>query len=213
MDPFFFEPHHAQTLVFKPASLSVAWHEALTSIENNKTHQVFRRSKSALHWIDMPNKILEIPRTFSLILNSEGMGVLLEEIIRCFKKIFWIIKVWASGFLLCHEEGVLSLSHSQVSWINASGFLATFVFFLKSSTDINKNFRKVIFSEPDQLNFKFGLLILVKKICSCVMCLFGLLGMILSETALSQWIFLGISTFSLSLSISKYYYKRLFNTN
>lgn len=212
MDQLFFEQApNVRTLVFKPSSLSVAWLEAVTSVEN-KSQVVFTRSKSVLSWIDMPNKLLEIPTGFSSLAESDGLGNSIEKAIYLFKKIVSLIKVWASSLLICWEEGILSLSKSQLKVINSSSFLATFALFLKSIIDMNKNFRRV-FVGSKKYSFKFCLLLLAKKICTCVMCLFGILGMVLYEPPQSQWIFLSISTFSLSLSISKYYYCRVIYSN
>ncbi|NGX59383.1 MAG: hypothetical protein KR126chlam3_00534 [Chlamydiae bacterium] len=206
------DPTVCQNLVFKPSLRCLDW-AAVASREvaaTSEARKVFSRSNSLLSWMGMPKKIHNLERSVVSLSHYGSLGEYIEKIITVFKRFTSLIGIFVSAIQIAYQEGVISLSKYQLTFLDTVGFIGSFALFLKSITDIKKNFVLVFSSRIGSYTFNLSLLKLIGKICGLATGIFGMYTFAFGGGLQAKWIMLGISTISLITTISKYYFTSLY---
>lgn len=208
----FSDPAVTQNLAFKPSLRALDWMNKGTE-EALQARTVCCRSNSILSVMDMPNKVSKLGKSVVSLSNYGTCGDFFDRIINVFKKFTSLIGVVVSGVQIAHEEGVLALSDCQFSILDGIGFAGSLALFLKSTTAIKKNISLLSTHRVGSYEFNLSLLKLVGRICGLVTGIFGLATFALNGGLQARYVMLGISTISLTISISKYYLTSLYSEN
>jgi|GEM_PF-3272699 len=212
MNGLYFDPAVCQNLAFKPSLKALDWVNK-GSEDALLAREVCCRSNSILNVMDVPNKVSKLGRSVSSLSNYGSFGGYLERVINVFKKFTSLISVAVSSVQIAHEEGLLALSEYQFSILDGVGFASSLALFLKSTTAIKKNFNVLLSTKVGSYECNLSLLKLVGRICGLVTGVFGMVTFALNGGLQAKWVLLGVSTISLTISISKYYLTSLYSEN
>ncbi|NGX47046.1 MAG: hypothetical protein K1000chlam3_00415 [Chlamydiae bacterium] len=207
-----FDPSACQKLAFKPSLRCLAWANEPTE-QALRSHWICSRSNSLLNVMDMPTKVSKLGKSIVSLSHYGTLGEYIERIINVFKKFTSIIGIFVSGIQIAHEEGMILLTSYQFSILDTIGFVGSSALFLKSMTGIKKNFGQLMSSQRWGYAFNLALLKLIGRICGLVTGIFGMITFAFGGGIHAKWVMLGISTISLSMSISKYYFISLYPKN
>lgn len=208
------KPSKIKKSVLKPIVKTLDW----ATFTKGKLPEPAKDARKLISRITDGQKWLDIPRNVGKLISSVGKvgrGNLIGEkalhSVGAFKNFTTVASTGACALEICHDEGLLTLSPQHLMVINVIGFLSSLALFLKSAFDITKIFTELKQAKLLDKEFNLNFLNLAIKVCSLVAGFFGMAVFLLTGELATTPMLLGISSFSLILYFSKYYYNRLLN--
>lgn len=194
--------------VIKPVIKALDWAElikgALPKLAKD-SRKVLKRVSDGLGVLELPLKRDKLLRSFNLALSGATIGEKAAFSIETLNCSTSIAGTGVAAVETAHDLGAFSLSANQLLMLNIFGFICSCILVIKSFMDIQKTFTKLKHDETWN-----PVLILAKKICQLILGCFGMAFFFLGGGFASPYLFLGVSTLSLTISITKdiYNYNR-----
>lgn len=203
-------PYKLRKPLFKPMVKALDWAEliqgALPQLAKD-SRKLLSRISDGLSVFNLPNKGNKLLRSFTLAYSGETIGEKAVGSIVALKNSTSIAGVGAGAVEVMHEQGLFTLSPYQLLILNIFGFICSSVLVLKSLADMNKTFNVITQQELWSPEFNSNLLYVAKKISRLSIGLFAMVFFLFGGEFAAPYVLLGLSSFSLVLSLSRYYYK------
>ncbi len=203
-------PSKLRKPLFKPMMRALDWAEliqgALPQLAKD-SRKLLSRISDGLSVFDLPSRGNKLLRSFTLAYAGETVGEKAVGSIGALKNSTSIAGVGAVAVEVMHEHGLFTLSPHQLLILNIFGFICSSVLVLKSLADLNKTFNVITQQELWCTEFNSNLLYLANKICRLTIGLIGMGFFLFGGELAAPYLLLGLSSFSLVLSLTRYYYR------
>ncbi len=201
-----------KNLALDPTIKLLDWKKYFFGLSNKlrETRHALSRSKYAIGLFDLSRKWKKLKTSIHVLDFGRPVLEVTEKSVFVFKNTMSLAKMSSCTGEILHDEGVISLTTRQLVVLKTVGIVGCFATFLKTLFDIKKIIYDLQKTYPEDPARRYDLLQLVKKICVLICSVLAMMAFALGGEVVAKWVILSLSTASLSLSISKYYYKKLY---
>jgi hypothetical protein len=189
---------------FAEIGLGVVPKERLSAFRN-----VLASSSRALSFIELPKKLNKICRHVTVLYQWRQAENVAEVGLNLFNDGTSVVNSAGGLLTFANDEGLLTLSGSQLIYLNALGLLGSVAVTAKSAQDLKKTVGQ-FWNNPDPQQQMPLLIDLICRISALALGIFGILTFACGGELIVKGVILGISLLSLSLSICKYFYSNLY---
>jgi len=209
-------PIGVRKLLLRPPIKVLDWADVIVSglrqpLKECRT--LFGRTNHFLGYCNFPEKIIRFARSVKFLGEQIHHGTAFD-VSRASTKVFRSAAVptgmIADTCLIAHGEGLLSLSLTGVQILNTVGFLGSFSLFIKSVFDLKPMFEQLQMAKQGEYPLKLALMNCLYKVSRLALGLFGMLIFAVGGGLATKVALLAVSSCTLALSISRYYYKKLY---
>jgi hypothetical protein len=204
----FWNPYKLRKPVIKPVIKAFDWAHLIRGTLPQfakDSRKALSRLSDGLGILGLPSKGRKLGQSFTLAYAGSTIAEKVNGSVGVLSTSASIAGVGAGAVELLDEAGVISLTPYQLLIINIFGFICSCILVLKSIVDIKNTFTVITQLEAWSPEYNSNLLLLAKKTCRLVIGIFGMA--LFGGVSISPYILLGASSLSLSLSLTKFYYK------
>jgi hypothetical protein len=201
-----------QNLVVKPGIKAIDLAQNTGFVELNSDALHFRKTlgqtNQAFRFLDLPRKAGKFKKSFTSLSSAPR----LFEGVVAFKHFSSLTNTMGGLIEFGAQEELWTLTPAQRIWIDVVGVVTSVAVILKNILALKKIFSKIDFQRLEEMT-NLKLLKIACKITTLALGVLSVVAFVFGADLIAKCILLELSYFSLILSISKYYHKKLFNYN